>query len=105
MYHAFGVREGYDYRRTNYVKGRVEFHLHVKESMFICPSCGSQEVWRRGNRERRLSTVPIGPKPVILVVEVPKCECRSCSETFEVSPPLPTPMCDIPAGSPDTSAV
>jgi len=27
--HAFGVREGYEYRSTKYVEGRVEFHLAV----------------------------------------------------------------------------
>lgn len=104
MYHAFGVREGYDYRRTDYIEGRVEFHLRVKESMLVCPKCAGQEVWRRGSRERRISSVPIGPKAVVLVVEVPKCECRGCGETFEVSPPLPTPMCDTPAAWPDMSA-
>lgn len=25
LYHAFGVREGYEYVKTEYVEGRVEF--------------------------------------------------------------------------------
>ena len=29
QYHAFGVREGYEYRSTKYVEGRVELHLAV----------------------------------------------------------------------------
>ena len=29
LYHAFGVREGYEYRKTEYVEVRVEFHLRV----------------------------------------------------------------------------
>ena len=97
MYHAFGVREGYEYRRTKYVKGQVEFHLDALLEKTTCPQCGSAEFWRRGSRHRRISSLPIGPKPVILVAEVPKCECRKCGHTFEVSPPLPEPIPDTVA--------
>jgi transposase len=91
MYHAFGVREGYEYRCTKYVEGRVEFHLDAVLDKTTCPQCGSAEFWRRGSRHRRIASLPIGPKPVVLVAEVPKCECRGCGHTFEVSPPLPVP--------------
>jgi hypothetical protein len=39
LYHAFGVREGYEYVKTEYVEGRVEFHLRCKE---VCLSGGSE---------------------------------------------------------------
>ncbi len=89
LYHAFGVREGYEYRRTDYVEGRVEFHLDVREDALRCPRCASTEYGRRGGRYRRVAGMPIGPKPVVLVVEVPRCECRACGDTFEVSPFAP----------------
>ena len=41
LYHAFGVREGYDYVRTEYRAGAVAFHLAVREEQFVCPDCGS----------------------------------------------------------------
>lgn len=41
LYHASGVRAGYRYRRTEYVEGRVEFHLAVKLEKVRCPHCGS----------------------------------------------------------------
>lgn len=91
LYHAFGVREGYEYRSTKYVEGQVEFHLAVKAEDIQCPHCQGREHWRRGKRQRRINTLPIGPKAVVLVVEVPKCECRSCGKSFEHSPPLPPP--------------
>lgn len=91
LHHTFGVREGYTYRSTKYVEGRVEFHLEVKEKMLVCPQCGSKEVWRRGKRERRIKSVPIGFKDVVLVAEVPRCECRGCGKSFEVSPLCPKP--------------
>jgi transposase len=92
LYHAFGVREGYDYVKTLYEDGCIRFVLEVHPEMLVCPDCQSKEVSRKGRRYRELQTVPIGLKPVFLVTEVPKCQCRDCGKTFEVSPPLPRPM-------------
>ena len=50
LYHAFGVREGYEYVKTGYVEGRVEFHLAVKEEKLVCPECGAGPAMRRGRR-------------------------------------------------------
>jgi len=96
LYHAFGVREGYDYVRTEYRGGCVEFTIAVQKKLLVCPACGSREVSRKGRRYRRLQTVPIGLKPVFLKVEVPQCSCRNCGKAFEVSPPLPMDMCATP---------
>jgi transposase len=92
LYHAFGVREGYDYVRTLYEDGCVRFVLAVRDELLVCPKCQSPEVSRKGRRFRELQTVPIGLKPVWLVTEVPQCECRACGQSFEVSPPLPRRM-------------
>lgn len=89
LYHAFGVRKGYDYVRTLYEDGCIRFVLAVREEMFVCPSCQSAEVNRKGRRFRELQTVPIGLKPVWLITEVPQCQCRTCGQSFEISPPLP----------------
>lgn len=60
LYHAFGVREGCEYQKTEYVEGRVEFHLRCKEERLKCPQCGHAPARRRGSRWRRIRTVPIG---------------------------------------------
>jgi len=96
LYHAFGVREGYEYVSTDYQQGEVRFHLAAKPDLFVCPKCRSFNVIRKGGRERSLQTVPIGMKPVFLVTEVPKCECKDCGTLFEVAPLLPRPMCITP---------
>jgi transposase len=96
LYHAFGVREGYEYVRADYGGGCVEFTLSVREKLLVCPACQSRDVVRKGRRYRRLQTVPIGFKPVFLRAEVPQCACKSCGKAFEVSPPLPTDMCGTP---------
>ncbi len=77
MYHAFGL-VGYDYIRQTYVSGSLIFHVQPKAKMLRCPSCKSKNVLRRGESERWLRTVPIGFKPVWLVVNVPRVECRKC---------------------------
>jgi hypothetical protein len=92
LYHAFGVRKGYEYWRTEYGEGCIRFFLLIKPELLVCPECGSREVSRKGRRFRELQTVPIGLKPVFLVTEVPKCQCRECSQRFEVAPLLPRRM-------------
>lgn len=99
LYHAFGVREGYEYVRTEYADGAVQFHLAVKQDQFVCPECNSPNVIRKGGRERSLQTVPIGFKAVFLVTEVPKCQCKECGAKFELAPLLPRPMCITPKSS------
>ena len=63
LYHAFGVRQGYEYWRTEYGEGCVRFFLLVKAELLVCPECGSRGVSRKGRRFRDLQTVPIGLKP------------------------------------------
>jgi transposase len=92
LYHAFGVREGYEYVCTKYLHGGIEFTLAVKKELLVCPTCRSEQVIRKGKRYRRIQTVPIGFKPVVLKTEVPQCKCKACGKTFEVAPPLPSPM-------------
>ena len=75
LYHAFGVREGYDYVRTQYDEGCVRFILAVQADRIHCPECDSREIVRKGRRWRDLQTVPIGLKPVFLRTEIPKCQC------------------------------
>ncbi len=99
LYHAFGVRAGYEYVRTDYHQGAVQFRLVVKADQFACPSCASVNVIRKGRRERTLQTVPIGLKPVFLVTEVPTCECKDCGAKFELAPLLPRRMCITPKSS------
>jgi transposase len=98
LYHAFGVREGYEYVRTDYPAGNVEFTLTVKKEWLVCPTCHSHRVTRKGRRWRRIQTVPIGFKAVFLKTEVPSGRCQDCGKTFEVSPLLPKPMSTTPNG-------
>lgn len=70
--------------------------MAVQSRLLVCPHCEGQDVIRRGKRFRRIQTVPIGLKPVFLVTEVPRCQCRQCGQVFEVAPLLPQRMFTTP---------
>jgi hypothetical protein len=97
---AFGVGTQYQYERTEYLWGAVQFYLSLRDEALICPGCrGGDEVIRKGRRYRWLQGVPIGLKPVYLVTEVARCRCQGCELIFEVHPPLPGRRCAIPGSS------
>ena len=88
LYHAFGVR-GYRYVKTKYVGGEVIFTIEQPRESYCCSACGSEDVIGRGQSPRRFRTVPIGGKPVYLVLAVPRVECRHCGVVRQVKMALP----------------
>jgi transposase len=48
-------------------------------------------VIRKGQRVRRVQTLPIGFHPVYLEVQVPRCQCKRCQSIFEIAPPFVRP--------------
>ena len=77
LYHAFGLR-GYDYVHTKYEGGAINFRVEPKPEFLVCPCCRSWKIKRRGGFERRLRLPPIGPKPVYILIKVPRIECLVC---------------------------
>lgn len=83
LYHGFGVR-GYRHVKTEYANGEVVFTIEQPGEALRCPGCGSANVIGRGRTVRRFRTVPIGSKPVYLVLPVPRVECRDCGAVRQV---------------------
>jgi hypothetical protein len=104
LYHAFRIQKGCEYLKTGYVEGRVEFQLGIKEEALACPKCGAGLSMRQGKPQRRIRTVPIGLKPVVLVAEVPRCQYRQCGHGFEVVPLFARAMRTTGTDSPTTPA-
>ena len=77
LYHAFGL-QGYEYVHQQFVGGSILFRIRPKEKLLCCCRCKSFRIIRRGVSERRLRTVPIGFKPVWLLVEIPRVQCLAC---------------------------
>jgi transposase len=83
LYHAFGLR-GYDYVKTDYQAGGVVFTIHQRRHTCRCPLCGARDVAPRGFQERTFKAVPIGRKPVTVVLPIPRVECSSCGIVRQV---------------------
>ena len=83
LYHAFGIR-GYDYVSTAYEGGQVVFTIRRRRHTYRCPVCGGRAVRPHGHQERTLRAVPIGGKPVLVVLAIPRVECPRCGVTRQV---------------------
>ncbi|QEH32115.1 Transposase [Aquisphaera giovannonii] len=83
LYHAFGIR-GYRYTRTDYDGGSVTFHVARDPSTCRCSACGSTDVIRRGEVPRAFRSLPIGLKPTVILLRVPRVECRACGVVRQV---------------------
>jgi transposase len=90
LYHSFGVR-GYQYRRTDFVEGRVIFTIEQPRERLRCPTCKSSVVHAQGHVDRLLRTVPIGLKPSYVFVKVARVICFRCEQTRQVKVPFADP--------------
>ena len=83
LYHAFGIR-GYQYVRAEFEGAKVIFTIRGETGAFRCQACGSERVVRRGAYPRRFRTVPIGRRPVQIVLDVPRVGCTECGAVRQV---------------------
>src|SRR5262245_20894306 len=90
LYHAFGLR-GYDHVKTEYTQGRVVFTVQQRPRTCRCPQCDSRDVIHHGHETRAFKTVPIGHKPVTIVLPIPRVECRACRIIRQVRLPFAGP--------------
>ena len=77
LYHAFGIR-AYLYVRTSFAGGGVRFDIERPRERLRCGNCGSPRVILRGSKERAFRGLPIGRKPVTVVLKQQRVECRQC---------------------------
>src|SRR6516225_8363426 len=90
LYHAFGLR-GYDYVKTDYTQGQVVFTVQQRPYTCRCPECDSRDVIHHGHETRSFKTVPIGHKPVTILLPIPRVECRACRIIRQVTLPFADP--------------
>jgi len=86
IYHAFGA-VGYQYLKTEYREGMVRFHVEKKPDYQRCAVCGSADVIRKGRETREIRTLPIGKRPVFLVLHLHRLFCKTC-EALQLEPIL-----------------
>lgn len=83
LYHAFGLR-GYDYLSTAYEDGHVRFTIGQRPHTRRCSRCGSRDVAPRGHQQRTFQAVPIGGKPVDILLAIPRVACAACDVVRQV---------------------
>src|SRR4051812_41211867 len=83
LYHAFSIR-GYEYVRTEYQAGNVVFTIQQAPKTFRCEACGSRDVRPRGQVERRFQSLPIGSRPTVVVLPIPRVACQACGVVRQV---------------------
>ena len=83
LYHGFGVR-GYNHVCSEYRGGGVILHIQQDLDTLRCPVCGMPNPIRRGEVVRTFRALPIGGKPVRLVLPVQRVQCRSCGAVRQV---------------------
>jgi transposase len=77
LYNVFGLR-GYEYVRTTYSDGQVTLTIRLPRKSWRCSACGSYAVYGRGENERCFKTLPVGRKPVLIALPLPRVECQQC---------------------------
>jgi transposase len=83
LYHTCGIR-GYEYRSMEYIFGTTMVHIEQPREKLRCPHCGRGGVSARGSKERVFRSVPIGSKPVAIVLNVARVYCSKCNATRQV---------------------
>src|SRR3954453_7848931 len=83
LYRAFSIR-GYKYVRTEYQGSSVVFTIQQAPKTFRCEACGSRDVRPRGCVERRFQSLPIGSRPTVVVLPIPRVACQACGVVRQV---------------------
>ena len=84
LYHAFGIR-GYQYVATDYLEGGVRFRIAKELKDCRCSACGSNHVASRGQVERQFRCLPIGHRPVTVVLPIPRVWCLNCGVIRQIA--------------------
>lgn len=91
LYHAFGIRGGFEYVRTDYSEGKVTLSIRQPREKLRCPHCGALEVHLKTHRDRVFRTVPIGARPVWIHLPVARVACQKCAVVRQVKLPFANP--------------
>jgi len=83
LYHGFGIR-GYEHVRTYYEEGGIIFKIRQQRNELRCPCCGSRDVTCRGQVERPFKSLPIGLKPVSILLAIQRVWCAACDVVRQV---------------------
>jgi transposase len=84
LYRAFGIR-GYRHVATDFHEGGVRCRIAQDIEECRCSACGAAQVASRGQVERPFRCVPIGHRPVTVVLPIPRVRCLNCGVIRQVA--------------------
>ena len=91
LYHGFGTIT-YTYVKTLFEKGTIYFFLRKKSCKQRCAVCHSRKVSPQGEEKSyAIKTLPIGSKPVVLVITLQRLKCQECGAKRQESRDLAQP--------------
>jgi transposase len=90
LYHAWGLA-GYRHQSTQFLGGQVFFWIAQPRERLRCSACGTEHVLAQGTTPRFFRTLPIGGKPVIVCLPVPRVRCLRCDHVRQVKIPFAEP--------------
>jgi hypothetical protein len=70
--------------KTDYQHGWGFFTIRQRPHTCRCPGWGTRAVCPRGHQERAFKAVPIGGKPVTVVLPIPRVACAACQVIRQV---------------------
>ncbi len=90
IYHALGLT-GYEYVHQKFINGSILILINVRPTwrFLCCPVCQSKHIIRRG--VVLIRTVPVGRKPVWILVESPRLLCFDCKLLRQIHTGIATP--------------
>lgn len=83
LYHVYGIR-GYEHARIDYKGGQTIFTIRQDPKTYRCSACGSAQVQSRGQVERHFRTLPVGDRPTVVILPIPRVECQACGVVRQV---------------------
>ena len=88
LYHAFGIRGGYEYVRTDYSEGEILLSIRQPRVRLRCAQCGSPDVHLKTHEHRSFRGLPIGSKPVWIHLPIARVEYQKCGVSRQVKVPF-----------------
>ncbi len=84
-YHCLGIRDrGWHHVGMKFSGNTVTVRIAIDLSYLVCPSCGSRDVIRQGQIERRLLAGQINFKRMIVSFGLQRIKCRSCGTIRQI---------------------
>jgi transposase len=84
-YHGLGIRDrGWRHVGTEFSEKTITVRIAIDLSYLACPSCGSRDVIRQGQVERRLLAGQMNFKRVIASFGLHRVKCRACGAVRQI---------------------